>query len=68
MYEWREVDTGENILVREETEESVGMMYGRRQGGGSPIEVLVTRARISSGEIEATVDPFIWFPELRIES
>ena len=62
------MDTGENVLVREEIEGDVGMMYGRRQGEGSPVEVLVIRARISSGEIEATVDPFIRFPGLRIES
>ena len=62
------MDTRENIIVKEETEGSVGIMYGRRQGEGSPVEVLVIRARISSGEIEATVDPFIWFPKLRNES
>ena len=61
------MNTGENILVREETEEGVGMMYGRRQGEGSPVEVSVTRAR-SSGKIEATIDRFIWVPGLRIES
>ena len=62
------MDTGENVLIREEIEGDVGMVYGRRQGEGSPVEVLVTRARISSEEIEATVDPFIRFPGLRIES
>ena len=62
------MDTEENVIVREETEGGVGMMYGKRQGEGSPVEVLVTRARISSGEIEATVDPFIWFPGLRIKT
>ena len=60
--------TGENVLVREETEGGVGIMYGRRQGEGSPVKVFVTRARISPEEIEATVDPFIRFPGLRIES
>ena len=62
------MDTRENIIVKEETEGGVRIMYGRRQSEGSPVEVLVTRARISSGEIEATVNPFIWFPELRIKS
>ena len=62
------MDTGENILVRGETGVCVGIMYGRRQGEGSPVDVLTTRGRISSGQIEATVDPFIRFPGLKIES
>ena len=33
------MDTGENIIVKEETEGSVGIMYGRRQGEGSSVEV-----------------------------
>ena len=41
------MDTGENVLVEGETEGGVGMMYDRRQGEQSPIEVLATRARIS---------------------
>ena len=40
------MDTEENVIVREETEGCVGIMYGRRQGEGSPAEVLVIRTRI----------------------
>ena len=62
------MDTGENVIVKEETEGCVGIMYGRRQGEGSPVEVSATRARIHLKKSRAIASPFIRFPGLRIES
>ena len=63
------MDTGDNILVKEETEGGAVIMYGRRQGEGSSVEVFNgDSCEDISGEIEATINLFIGFPGLRIES
>ena len=58
-------DTGENILVEEETEESAGIICDKDMVG---CRGLGDSRKDTPGEIEATASPFIRFPELRMDS